>query len=53
MAQSSPVWSSSSSEMQGMLPRSHSLQLLRIAGLISILAATGNVTADLVFAIQS
>ena len=48
MAQSFPVWSPSSSATQGMLPRSRSPQLLRLAGLISILAASGNVVADLV-----
>ena len=48
MARSSPIWSPQSPETQGMLPHAHSAQLLRLAGLISILAATGNVVADLV-----
>ena len=36
------------SGMQGMFPCSPSAKILRLAGLISIFAATGNVTADLI-----
>lgn len=52
MAQSLPV-SSSSYEAQGVFPRAHSPRLLRIAGLVSILATIGQVVADLVLQYSS
>jgi hypothetical protein len=48
MAHTFQVRTSHSSSIQGIFPRSPSAKILRLAGLISIFAATGNVVADLI-----